>query len=285
MKIYTSYFGNLKNIPPNIFPVAICARSPSWFTGLNVKFLAPSYEILSKYKLNGNTSEYTQAYIHEILNFLYVPDVVHYLNVKSGGKDVVLLCYETPDKFCHRHLVADWLNCNGYQCKEYGTQDESDAMKISTSYFYQIRYFSKNMIPVSTAIWDPQWFHTGNNTGEYQDKNGVWNGIRMPILSPIKLDANICAQCSHHDPSDCAFQKNYREYLKSLDFDKIYQSLERLATTIVALENLSDEPHIVLIVHEKPNNPCSERKALQEFFTSHGIPCRELEYPIKKEEE
>lgn len=158
-------------------------------------------------------------------------------------------------------------------------------MKISTSYFYQIRFFTKNMIPISTAIWDPKWFHTGNNTGEYRDKNGVWNGIRMPILSPIKLDANICGQCKTHDPLDCIFQKKYKDYLSSLDFDKIYNSLKKLADTVANLENISIEPHIVLIVHEKPDNPCSERKALQEYFESHGIPCKELEYPIKKEED
>ena len=31
-------------------------------------------------------------------------------------------------------------------------------MKIYTSYFYQIRNFKPNMIPVSTAISDPFWY-------------------------------------------------------------------------------------------------------------------------------
>ena len=155
-------------------------------------------------------------------------------------------------------------------------------MKISTSYFYQIRFFTRNMIPVSTAIWDPKWFHTGNNTGEYRDKNGIWNGIRMPILSPIKLDANICAQCKSQDPSECEFQIRYRDYLNSLDFNSIYNSLIKLANTVQQMEGFAEDPHIVLIVHEKPNNPCSERKALHEYFQSHGIECHELIYPIKK---
>ena len=157
-------------------------------------------------------------------------------------------------------------------------------MKISTSYFYQIRFFTRNMIPVSTAIWDPKWFHTGNNIGEYRDKNGVWNGIRMPILSPININTNSCCECKIHDPSDCNFQRSYKEYLKSLDFSKIYQSLEKLAATVQQIEGFDEDPYIILIVHEKPDNPCSERKALQEFFQSHGISCRELQYPIKKEE-
>ena len=32
-------------------------------------------------------------------------------NLASGGLDkVILLCYEKPTDFCHRHLVADWIN-------------------------------------------------------------------------------------------------------------------------------------------------------------------------------
>ena len=34
--------------------------------------------------------------------------------------DIALVCYEAPDKFCHRHLVADWFNKAGYRCEEYG---------------------------------------------------------------------------------------------------------------------------------------------------------------------
>jgi uncharacterized protein (DUF488 family) len=26
------------------------------------------------------------------------------------GEDAILLCWESPEKFCHRHLVADWLS-------------------------------------------------------------------------------------------------------------------------------------------------------------------------------
>lgn len=35
------------------------------------------------------------------------------------GKEICLICYEKPSDFCHRHLVADWLNKNGVKCKEY----------------------------------------------------------------------------------------------------------------------------------------------------------------------
>jgi len=32
-------------------------------------------------------------------------------------------------------------------------------MKVRISYFYQIRNFKTNMIPMSTALSDPAWYH------------------------------------------------------------------------------------------------------------------------------
>ena len=37
--------------------------------------------------------------------------------------NIALLCFETPQTFCHRHLVVDWFNKNGIPAQEiyYGT--------------------------------------------------------------------------------------------------------------------------------------------------------------------
>ena len=32
-------------------------------------------------------------------------------------------------------------------------------MKFALGYFYQVRFFTPNMIPVSTAVSDPKWYH------------------------------------------------------------------------------------------------------------------------------
>ena len=40
---------------------------------------------------------------------IYDEEIAHFANL-LGKKKVVLLCYESAEKFCHRHLVADWLN-------------------------------------------------------------------------------------------------------------------------------------------------------------------------------
>ena len=124
MKIYTSYFSNLRNIPPDIVPISIARGTPSWFDGLCIKLLAPHEHIRARYNFDGNKDRYIREYTEEVLDILYAPKLVQYLMVKSGGRDVVLLCYESPDKFCHRHLVSEWLNRNGFHCKEYS--DEMD---------------------------------------------------------------------------------------------------------------------------------------------------------------
>ena len=36
------------------------------------------------------------------------------------------------------------------------------------------------------------------------------------------------------------------------------------------------EPTFALIVHEAPNNPCSERTIIQQWFADHGYPIQEL---------
>jgi len=46
---------------------------------------------------------YTDAYHQEVLSKLNPADVYRDL------KDSVLLCWEGPSKFCHRHIVASWL--------------------------------------------------------------------------------------------------------------------------------------------------------------------------------
>lgn len=152
-------------------------------------------------------------------------------------------------------------------------------MKISTSYFYQIRNFTPDMIPVSTAKWDPKWYGP-----IHIDENGVLNGLRIPEFTPGESCENLC-QGKNCDkiPESCPFMKAYREQFKKLIFKNVYRRLSVIAEhgrNILGLP-YDIEPHIVLMVYEAPSNPCSERAAIQEFFRSNGVECNELQYPIK----
>lgn len=78
--------------------------------------LAPPYEELLKPMHSGQLtySGYTELYKELVLSKL---DPVRVL--EELGPDPILLCYEKPNDFCHRHIVADWFKLAGYRTQEY----------------------------------------------------------------------------------------------------------------------------------------------------------------------
>lgn len=129
------------------------------------------------------------------------------------------------------------------------------------------------MIPVSTAKWDPRWFHafTGDYGYIFKDKRGIYNGIRAEIF--LMPDDYICEcgpDCLNHNPQTCNFLKDYKNHLDTLDFNYVYQELERIGNKVRELEGFAEEPIIVLMVYEAPYNACSERKPIQEWFNKHN---------------
>ena len=97
----TSYYSkNADN--PNA--VSIAAKCPAFYKGREYKKLAPKYWFFKKYKEDGDEDFYIEQYHKEVLNKLDPRQVYEEL-----GADAVILCWEAPDKFCHRHIVADWL--------------------------------------------------------------------------------------------------------------------------------------------------------------------------------
>lgn len=156
-------------------------------------------------------------------------------------------------------------------------------MKIIISYFYQIRFFKPNMIPVSTAMWDPKWYHEFKEQKHiFKDKNGVYNGIRDNSLHPGNWFSDDCAgpeRCALYGtkPENCYFLKRYRQQLDEINFDKKIKSFELLAQKIQEKEKFKEEPIIVLIVHETPKSPCSERVVLQEWFKDNGYILEEFD--------
>ncbi len=117
--IFTSYFANIKKLPKDVVTIAICGKSPGFYKGLQYRRLAPSWEIFSEWKQTKDNDLYTRRFKAERLAPLDVNAVVSDLKEMAGGRTMVLLCYEKPSDFCHRHLVADWLSANGYECMEF----------------------------------------------------------------------------------------------------------------------------------------------------------------------
>ena len=122
--IYTSYFAKLRSLPENIVPVSICGKAPDWYTGLQYKKLAPKYDFFMEWKQNHDNDYYIKCFQEQVLNKLNATDVILDLSrlcegFNVGEDNIALICYEKPTAFCHRHLVADWLNRNGVRCEEW----------------------------------------------------------------------------------------------------------------------------------------------------------------------
>ena len=127
--IYTSYFGNIKKLKlknPQLVLVSIAGKTPEWFDGKKLPELMPKYvwwkEWHDKYldDESGIGEEfYRNRYNDTVLSKLDPRSIKYKLRCISDGKDVCLLCYETPDAFCHRHLVAEWLRDAGISCVEW----------------------------------------------------------------------------------------------------------------------------------------------------------------------
>lgn len=121
--VYTSYFAQCRKIP-EWQQVSIARWNPRWFSGAWYEGLAPSPRLLKAYK-EGKVDEAKYAEVYK--SRLTEKRLAKFKEFLDGfrGEHVYLLCYEKPEDFCHRHLVADWLNENGIVVKE-ATFTEAD---------------------------------------------------------------------------------------------------------------------------------------------------------------
>ena len=123
-KIYTSYYAAAKHVSDDeVMKISISRGVPEWFDGARCEALAPPMYLIAEAK-KGNYDYYEKEY-GEMLNELDADDIVEELLDMADDKHIMLLCYETPDKFCHRKLVSKWLQDNGYECEEYKPQAAS----------------------------------------------------------------------------------------------------------------------------------------------------------------
>lgn len=132
--IYTSYFSKVKALAGknlDLVFVSIAGKTPNWFDNSLIeihkfKKLMPKYDWWSEWHDKFQTdlesyesiSWYANKYHETILDNFDAKSLAYELFDLSDHKDIVLLCYETPEKFCHRHLVSKWFNDNNIDCEE-----------------------------------------------------------------------------------------------------------------------------------------------------------------------
>jgi hypothetical protein len=102
-KMKESYFAKYKGSNG----ISIARGTPGWFVGPSYPPLFPTWELINLAKAGG-IEEYTRRYYEEVLKPLDPRQVIDDLNSLVNGEPV-LLCWEKPGDFCHRHLVIKWL--------------------------------------------------------------------------------------------------------------------------------------------------------------------------------
>ena len=143
------------------------------------------------------------------------------------------------------------------------------------------------MIPISTAMWDPKWFHNfKSNDFNFVDKNGVINGLRSELFVADKEYDCGTDNCQEKGKAagipNCKFMNEYYSKLNSTTLEDKINELGRICKNAQGRLGFKEEPIAVLIVFEVVENMCSERQIIQKYFNENGVDCKELAYSIKE---
>lgn len=124
INIYTSYYANIPNIPQGYITISIAGRCPPFYKGLEYKKVAPKIGFFTEWKKNNDNDFYIREYNKQVLDTLdatkVIQDIINLAREQnhSNNLNIVLLCYEKPNEFCHRHLLSNWLYQYGYIIEE-----------------------------------------------------------------------------------------------------------------------------------------------------------------------
>lgn len=151
--IQTSYFAKAAALPN---AVAISQGIPKWYNGKRYKPLAPSWEMIHL----KDPELYRKRYYEEVLSKLDPKQVAADLD------GCILLCHEKDSIFCHRRIVAEWLEA---------------ALEIKVP---EMDYAVKKM----PSLWDyeKKEEHAGNKTNIPTAEKASWKDCGLePDSLPV----------------------------------------------------------------------------------------------------
>ena len=108
--IYIGYYSKVKDYKKAGYTVVSISRTEPFQVDGKISLLCPDEKILWEYK-HGEIDEieYTCQY-KEQLERIGIKNIL--MAIHKFGENVVLLCWEAPDKFCHRHILSEYINRN-----------------------------------------------------------------------------------------------------------------------------------------------------------------------------
>jgi uncharacterized protein (DUF488 family) len=134
--IYTSFFDNVGNIVksiPNARFISIAGKTPESFIGVKYKPLMPHYswwkewhdKFIEDLESSESTAWYVEKYNKTVLSSLDPLTTARELKELASWQPTFIMCYEPVEKFCHRHIVAEWLTKCRIECMEWSYEDKS----------------------------------------------------------------------------------------------------------------------------------------------------------------
>ena len=110
IQIFTSSFKRARRLDSSeFFVVSISRFPPKWFKGYCCFDFAPSVQLLHDYHEGLSDFDYSRRYRRQVLDRVDVHKVFEGLAVLAGGRDIVLCCFEDAFQFCHRRLLARFV--------------------------------------------------------------------------------------------------------------------------------------------------------------------------------
>lgn len=120
MQVFTSCFKFARSLDESkFFVVSISRFPPRGFKCYKCYEFAPSADLLRRFKAGLSEYRYRVMYRRDVLERIDVHKVFEDLAVKACGRDIVLCCFEPAFNFCHRRLLASYVQeVWGYSIEE-----------------------------------------------------------------------------------------------------------------------------------------------------------------------
>ncbi len=169
-RVFVSYYGS-RSIPDDAVLVQISTSRPKGLD-VDVEFesMYPDFRTMVGPHKKGEIDDagYTERYRRDVLerNRDRILEGVRSLQdeFRGSGRDIYLMCYCKPGDFCHRYIVANFLNENGIECRENPADRVlykeghvklvlDDAPKVPE----QLDLFPKEGRGVSVVSYDGNW--------------------------------------------------------------------------------------------------------------------------------
>jgi hypothetical protein len=116
----TSYFGKYSKLDSRCC-ISISQGQPKWIESIKTfKKLAPTWAMVKM----EDEKDYVSAFNKHLSKL--DPNAVYeeLQSLVPQGEEAIIMCFEKPSDFCHRHIVAKWFENNlGIKIKEFDNEE------------------------------------------------------------------------------------------------------------------------------------------------------------------